>query len=694
MPAVEIYLHETEDTRAPVSIAERTGQRTEQRTSYDPLPPASVDDSPSESIDGNTYVGQESRLDFANNPALFLSPHLPSFERDPNTTTSEREPNRPAPPPRASPTTEWNTTWDRNYVRQDRPFSLADRMSRMWSPQAEAHYNDAYTATFPKISDEDWLWLSGQLSEVYVPRHPSNVRYELPSRSALSRYLYRFLNEFHPHYPIVHSQTLSIRDMAPELTLAMATVGCQYCLESREAKRMFDLTRDVILEKVDRRQIGYDSAQLGWAPPVQASEDQVPGDRFSFLSQNHRLQLGACQECHAYALIETMQALFYLMVVASWGEVNQGRSRDIATIQSLLALLMQQQGLSERACSLCSWESWIRHESARRTKLAIFCIFGLRAISTNVPSATLLADIRLQLPCQAAEWQALNAESWEMIHRESERPLMFHDHFELLFQSDGDVPSCSTLGSHIMIHAILQHIFYLHQVTQVNDLRGQGSVEQLLSVQRALKRWRSSCEQDTESSLDPLVQSGPIVSNSVALYRLAYIRLLVNIGPARSLIEQDETIIIGRLKSLPPLSRNPLLTMAARQAMAALLAPLEQGIFLIGQERNWSVVHAICSLEYAYILTEFLRLTAAHELTSPLDSDEHDVLVGIKEVLLEVEKCLPNGNLAGFHNAPKFLAGKVALAWATILQSARTWKIVDLVRRVLLQLAESTDIGG
>ncbi|KAJ5496638.1 hypothetical protein N7463_008625 [Penicillium fimorum] len=474
----------------------------------------------------------------------------------------------------------------------------------------------------------------------------------------------------------------------------MATVGCQYCLESREGQRMFDLTRDVISEKFDRRQMRCNSGYRGWEPPVQVSEDQVPREQLSSGPQNHTLQLVKCQECHAYTSIETMQALFYLMVVASLGEVSQGRSRDIATIQSLLALLMQQQGLSEHACSLCSWESWIRHESARRTKLAIFCIFVLRSISTNVPSATLLADIRLQLPCQAAEWQAPNAESWEMIHRESERPLMFHDHFGLLFHSDTDIPACSALGGHVMIHAILQHIFYLHQVTQINDLRGQASVEQLLSVQRALKRWRSSCEQDTESSRSTIVQSEPIVTNSVALYRLAYIRLLVNIGPARSLIEQDEKIIIDRLKRLPRLSRNPLLTMAARQAMAALLPPLEQGIFLIGQERNWSVVHAICSLEYTYILSEFLRVTAAQEMSPPLDADEYDVLAGIQEVLLEVEKCLPNGNLAGFHNAPGFLAAKVALAWATILQCVRTWEVVDLVRRVLLKMAESTEIGG
>ncbi|PLB36952.1 uncharacterized protein BDW47DRAFT_132538 [Aspergillus candidus] len=566
-------------------------------------------------------------------------------------------------------------------------------MSRMWSPPAETHRNDAHTATFPKISDEDWLWLADQLPELDVPQHAKSARYELPSRTALSRYLHRFLTDFHPHYPIVHSQTLSIRNMAPELTLAMATVGCQYCLESREGHRMFDLTRDVILEKLDRREMRCNTRYRGRGAPVQVSEDQVPREQLFFGPQNHTLEPKMCQDCHAYPLIETMQALFYLMVVALLGEANQRRSRDIATIQSLLAPLMQQQGLSEHVCSLCSWESWLRHESARRTKLSIFCIFVLRSISTNVPSATLLADIRLQLPCQAEEWQAPNAESWEMIHRESERPLMFHDHFGLLFRSDTEIPACSALGGHVMIHAILQHIFYLHQVTQINDLGGQASVEQLLSVQRALKRWRSSCEQDTGSSLNTIVQSEPIVANSVALYRLAYIRLLVNIGPARSLIEQDETIIIDRLQRLPRLSRNPLLTMAARQAMAALLPPLEQGIFLIGQERNWSVVHAICSVEYTYILSEFLRVTAG-EVSPPLDTDEYDVLAGIQELLMEFEICLPNGDVAGFHNAPGFLAGRVALAWATILQSVRTWKVVDLVRRVLLKMAESIEMGG
>ena len=515
-----VDLHRTENTLSPVSITEPNGEQTDQRTRSDLLPPASVNDSALEYAEGNTYVGQESRLDFTNNAALLFSPHLASLERDPNTTTPDRESSRTPPLPRVCPTTECNATWDRNYERQHQGFSLTDRMSRMWSPPAETHRHDTYTATFPKVSDEDRLWLADQLPEISGPQHAGNAMYALPSQIALSRYLCRFLNDFHPHYPIVHSQTLSIRNMAPELTLAMATVGCQYCLESREGQRMFDLTRDVILEKLDHHQMRCNGGYRGWEPPVQVSKNQVPREQLSFGPQNPTLQPGTCQECQTYTLIETMQALFYLMVVASMDEASQGRSRDIATIQSLLAPLMQQQGLSEHACSLRSWESWLRHESSRRTKLAIFCIFVLRSISTNVPSATLLADIRLQLPCQAAEWQAPNAESWEMIHRASERPLMFHDHFGLLFRSDTDVSACSALGGLVMIHAILQHIFYLHQVTQINDLGGQASVEQLLSVQRALKRWRSSCEQETGSSLNTIGQSEPIVTNSVVRSRL------------------------------------------------------------------------------------------------------------------------------------------------------------------------------
>lgn len=127
--------------------------------------------------------------------------------------------------------------------------------------------------------------------------------------------------------------------------------------------------------------------------------------------------------------------------------------------------------------------------------------------------------------------------------------------------------------------------------------------------------------------------------------------------------------------------------------MAALLPPMEQGIFLIGQDCSWSIIHAICSLEYTYILSEFLRVTSVPDLGSSLDSDEHDVLVGVKELLLEVEKCFPNGNLQEFYNAPNFLTAKVARAWATILQSAQTWGIVALIRRVLLKLAESSKMA-
>ncbi|KAJ5463269.1 hypothetical protein N7475_008213 [Penicillium sp. IBT 31633x] len=500
---------------SPVDAAEPTRQRTELRANLQPRSLASLEDDISDSSGSSSLSSQHSSLIFPNDKTLLFSHQLPALEQDSANPISDSELGSSTRFPPASVLPERNPMWNANRIHPYQPSSLTDRMSRMWSLQDEAHHQAADTAIFPNVSHEDWLWLIDQLSNVNLSRYPSRVGYELPSRSALSRYLYRFLKGFHLHFPIIHSQTISIRKMAPELVLGMATIGSQYCLEHHEAKKMFTLTRDIILERVDRSQNGLDGARQLRTRTAETSGDQVPSDMINVLTHNQGFQLEACRDCRAYAWVETMQALFYLMVLATWGGESEGRSRDIATIHSLLCLLMQQQGLSETSCCLYSWESWARHESARRTKLAIFCFFSLSTVSMNAPSPILLNDIHLQLPCSTAEWEALDTVSWEMARRQSKRSLMFEQYFELLFQAERDVTACSALGSHVMIHAILQHIFYLHQVTQVSGLRGQASVEQLLSVQRALKRWRSSCGQDPDCSFTSSSPDRHIISNSV-----------------------------------------------------------------------------------------------------------------------------------------------------------------------------------
>ncbi|OJJ31627.1 hypothetical protein ASPWEDRAFT_747605 [Aspergillus wentii DTO 134E9] len=536
--------------------------------------------------------------------------------------------------------------------------SLAGRLSRFLSPQVEDNRRVQPASAFPKVSREDWAAFANKLSQ-FDSVLPDN--YELPSRHAMTRYLHRFMNGFQPHFPILHAPTLSVKEMAPELLLAMAATGSQYCLEPHQGLKLFSYAHEIALEQIRRRDLEHQSTNR------QSLSKEMPGEQ---LTSDNRPRQGP-RMANEYGMVETTQALFYLMAMATWNVTNRSLMRHAVATPSMLAMLVRQHGLIEQSHDIPSWEDWSREESARRTKLIIFCFFNLHSIAMNLPSPIMLSEIELFLPCSESEWRAVDAESWNMLHRQSESPPLFQDYLACL-NTNTRVPPCSALSSHVMIHALIQRISTLRQA----------------SLEPPLSRWQTGWEQNPESSLTPLDRHGPIAFNSTALYRLAYIRLAVDIGPARSFLEQDDVQIVHRLKQLPPLKRGPLLTLAARHALAALCPPVQMGIFFIGQGHSWSVMHAVCSLDYAYLLSQFLKATTSTTLEYPLDTDEQSIVRAAKEILSEVEASRPDGNPALVNATPGVLAAKVVRAWATILENVRTWNAVTMITTTLFTYAD------
>lgn len=111
------------------------------------------------------------------------------------------------------------------------------------------------------------------------------------------------------------------------------------------------------------------------------------------------------------------------------------------------------------------------------------------------------------------------------------------------------------------------------------------------------------------------------------------------------------------------------------------------GVHFVGRAPSWSVMHAVCSLEYAYILNQFIQATTAQNLECPLESDEQALLQTIKETLREVESSTPSGDPGVIETAPQLLGAKAVRAWAMILQGMRTWNAVNVITQVLFEYA-------
>ncbi|KAL3462307.1 hypothetical protein BJX64DRAFT_259273 [Aspergillus heterothallicus] len=543
-----------------------------------------------------------------------------------------------------------------------------------------------YIAHFARVSPEDWQWLFAQVSKF---SHVLPADYELPSRHAISRYMFGFLTGFYPHFPIIHPPTLSFQKMAPELILALAAVGSNYCLELHQGMKIFPIAKSIAMERIRCREIHMqtlsphaNSAQeFNRSPATLSNQNQT-------LRDDVEMGDGILDYQGHDEDLETMQALFFLMAMATWGGERRSLVRQAIATQSTLAMLVRQHGHSEPSTVPLIWEDWARAESARRTKLVIFCFFNLHTIAFNIPSPMLIADIQLRIPCAECEWEAPDAARWKAVNKRSPTPPLFQGCFTQLFQEIASAPMYSSLGGYVLVSALLQRIISIQQSIRLEGVQNEMPPALYVSLRRALQKWQSGWEQNPESSYSPLDNHGPIAFNSRALYHLAYVRLAMDIGPARSILNPDATQIARRLFDAPRLQCSSRLLLAAKHAAAALCSPVQMGVHFVGRAPSWSVMHAVCSLDYAYALSQFLQNATLPNPEFPLEEEDRALLATIKETLCEVETSMPSGNTKLIETHPRLLGAKAVRAWAMILDGMRTWNAVCLVTKVLFIYAD------
>lgn len=80
--------------------------------------------------------------------------------------------------------------------------------------------------------------------------------------------------------------------------------------------------------------------------------------------------------------METIQALLLLFAVGLWGA--KAILHEAMSLQSLLALLVREEGFLSESTQTADWEAWIRIEGGNRTKLIAYCFFNLCSIAYNI----------------------------------------------------------------------------------------------------------------------------------------------------------------------------------------------------------------------------------------------------------------------------------------------------------------------
>ncbi|KAJ5745294.1 hypothetical protein N7520_010476 [Penicillium odoratum] len=525
-----------------------------------------------------------------------------------------------------------------------------------------------------------------------------------PSRHALSRFFAGYINGLNEHLPFVHVPTLSIAKCSPELTLATAAAGSHYRFENGRGIELFHAAKAILLERLRRR----DSRQVPlptWnyiSPPSgyhnSRGSSMISNTASSPFQTQHHLQnppfntsIYTLDDSDAH--MEVIRTFLLLTVFASW-EKQPELLREILSLQSTLARLVREHGLTEPQPTLdpISWEEWVRREGNRRTKLIVYCFFNLHSIMYNIPPLILNGELKLNMPCSHDLWKASNAAQWRRVCRTRQgSDVSFQDAFARLFsRSSTSVPSApiSPLGNYILIHAIIQQIFFARQLC-LSAPHMQGTSlrqEDLIVLDNSLSAWKALWKRTPESSIDPQNPAGPIAFTSTALLGLAYIRLHVDLGPCRHLITQDPMQIALALSESPPIVRSPRLIMALLHSAHALSIPVRLGIDFVARTHSffWSIQHSLCSLECAFLLSRWLLAIPATQPDQRLSEHERKLLSWIKSMMDETDMAVdPPGapDMEFMANPYKVRQLSVAIVrvWARTFNGNTSWAIVDLV---------------
>ncbi|RJE18477.1 C2H2 transcription factor [Aspergillus sclerotialis] len=588
----------------------------------------------------------------------------------------------------------------------DDPPSFSNFGSRLPSLQPEPHDPEdriAFSEEGPRaawdITNADRQIFISKLEEF---AHVLPVGFIPPSRHTLSRFFAGYINGLHEHLPFIHVPSLSVAKCFPEVTLALAAAGSHYRFENARGIELFHASKAILLERLRRR----DSKQAphpswNFIPP----NPGVPPPPGSSIVSNH---VGApFQHQHMMppvdpaiytpddsdAHMEVIRAFLLLTVFASW-ERHPELLREVLSLQSTLARLVREHGLSEPPMNFdnITWEEWVRREGSRRTKLIVYCFSNLHSIMYNIPPLILNGELKLNLPCAHDVWKASNATQWRRVYRARHgSDVPFQEAFAKLFLKSNGTNSTtpiSPLGNYILIHALIQQIFFARQLClSAPTMQGTSlRPEDLNVLDCSLSSWKALWKRTPESSIDPQNPAGPIAFTSTALLGLAYIRLHVDLGPSRNLITQDPVQIARALNDSPPIVRSPRLIMALLHSAHALSIPVRLGIDFVARTHSffWSIQHSLCSLECAFLLSRWLLSIPSTQTDQRLSDHERKLLLWLKSMMDETDMAVdppgaPDVDFIANPHKVRQLSIAIVRVWARTFKGNTSWAIVDLV---------------
>ncbi|RAL07806.1 uncharacterized protein BO97DRAFT_399281 [Aspergillus homomorphus CBS 101889] len=565
---------------------------------------------------------------------------------------------------------------------------------------------DDFTSTFPsfepssksiqepwRITQENWNHLLVEI-QGFAPVLPP--QFFLPSRHTITRYITTYFAGFHRHLPFLHIPTFSPTKCPVELVLAMATIGAQSAFDHENAIMFYRTSLAIVQErlrcrKIQRRESSFPTAE--WVPknsgvnPARSQPHTPEGSQPAWTA-------GATTRDEAFEPLPIAQTLLVLMAMATWGNSKAIFNEAVGLQNTLTNFIREEDLLEAPPPRVATWQAWIKAEGMNRTITIIFDFLVFHTIVYNTPPAILNSELQTRLPSREAEWEAASAAEWTAAattryaspDQQTRVEPTFQTTFALLFsnQPTDTTPEITytSLGGYTLILALIQHIYLVRATHPTQTLQAADQH----AIERALQTWQKSWPRDPESFFGPGGPRGPISFNATALLRMAYIRLAVDVGPARALIIHDPNGLAAAMfryccahaVSHP---RDRRLTRAVLYSAHALSIPVKIGVNIVAKNQAfaWSLQHALCALEGAVVLSSWLMGVQARwgEHVDREEEEERRLWAYIADMVAEAD---PAGEAGPLRTD---LCTRVVRVWAKLLSGEAVWDVVRMIGRAL-----------
>ncbi|OGM47211.1 hypothetical protein ABOM_003954 [Aspergillus bombycis] len=568
---------------------------------------------------------------------------------------------------------------DEGMIQQVTPDST-DISSRV--PDGPSHDDDFHEL---KPLSCPWLLTESQYLQItnsLTPFRHVMPHFTLPSRMAVARYLLGYVEGFSDHHPFIHVPTLKLASFVhtPEFILAILAVGAQYRYEMRTARSLYQASRSLVLERLQRANNGIHTTA---AHINQSSEGPLPH------YAEHRL--------------DQTRALLLLAVYCFW-HGSPDLSQELYNYLSTIADSLRRLGLSEEAHpNRISWTRWIQHETKRRTQFFGWYLLNLHTVIYDNPPLLLTREMNLQLPSSCQEWVAQTEAEWIKISSRTPSPLMLKEAHAAHLAQYSDISAdieASPMGSYILIHALIQRIYMLHQISLESQAQSLSAPD-IQELELSLNHWRHTWCRSPESKLDVYDSYGSLSFSATALLGVAHIRLHYNLGQWRGLQSGDPTTVAVTLREAPLPRRGPHLIHALLHSIHSLQVPVQVGSSYLSRCKSfgWSVDHAICNLECATFLSKWLQMVAnADEKQSPSALEVRVIrwiIRVVREALMSQDETIHLSHQIDDYRpearkqTTSFLSFAVVKVWAEMFKACNSpWPMVRFVGQGLEQYAE------